>query len=129
MVLDYDFMSGILTAFIESSSPIVSTELLINQFPDDEQKLAHHLIIMTEKKLIIGAFEHRKIGIELDGDEYYFISMPLRLTSDGYDFSAALNKPSILNVIKEKLQNEGISSVIEIAKKMTEKQLNNLLDD
>ncbi|WP_222932507.1 hypothetical protein, partial [Photobacterium lucens] len=92
-------------------------------------KLAHHLIIMTEKKLIIGASEHRKIGIELDDDEYYFISMPLRLTSDGYDFSAALNKPSILNVIKEKLQNEGISSVIDIAKKMTEKQLNNLLDD
>ncbi|MCL1079878.1 hypothetical protein L2734_17210 [Parashewanella spongiae] len=52
-----------------------------------------------------------------------------RITSEGYDFALALNKPSVLSVIKEKFQKEGLSAVIDISKKIVIKQANKLLEE
>jgi hypothetical protein len=89
---------------------------------------------MGEKRLITGAFSHRNLGIDLgypDGKNVYEFSpgMPWRITSEGYDFAAALNKPNVLSVIKDKFQKEGLSAVIDISKKIAAKQATKLLDE
>jgi hypothetical protein len=49
------------------------------------------------------------------------------ITSEGYDFAAALNKSNVLSVIKDKFQKEGLSAVIDISKKIAAKQATKLL--
>lgn len=134
MKLDYELINEILTKFVESEQSIVDVNCFVDLYEKDSQKLAHHLIIMEEKRIITGAFSHRKLGIELDyidgKDVYEFSSgMPWRITSEGYDFAAALNKPDVLSVIKEQFQKEGLSAVIDISKKIAVKQATKLLDD
>ena len=134
MKLDYEFINEILKKFVESEQSTVDCDSFIELYEKNSQKLAHHLIIMEEKKLITGAFSHRKLGIDLDyydgKNVYEFTSgMPWRITSEGYDFAAALNKPNVLSVIKDKFQKEGISAVIDISKKIAVKQATKLLNE
>jgi hypothetical protein len=134
MKLDYELINEILTKFVESEQSTVDVDYFVELYEKDSQQLAHHLIILEEKRLITGAFSHRQLGIELDyidgKDVYEFTSgMPWRITSEGYDFAAALNKPDVLSVIKEKFQKEGLSAVIDISKKIAVKQATKLLDD
>jgi hypothetical protein len=134
MKLDYELINEILTKFVESEQSTVDVDYFVDLYEKDSQQLAHHLIIMEEKRLITGAFSHGRLGIDLgyiDGkDLYEFTSgMPWRITSEGYDFAAALNKPDVLSVIKEKFQKEGLSAVIDISKKIAVKQATKLLDE
>ena len=133
MKLDYEFINEILINFVESEKSTVSVDDFIELYEKDSQKLAHHLILMKEKKLITGAFSHGKLGIELEFDEqgrYEFTSgMPWRITSEGYDFALALNKPDVLTIIKDRFQREGLSAVIDITKKIAVKQATKLLDE
>ncbi|EJL6404769.1 MULTISPECIES: DUF2513 domain-containing protein [Vibrio harveyi group] len=134
MKLDYELINEILTKFVESEQSTVDVDYFTDLYEKDSQQLAHHLIIMEEKRLITGASSHGKLGIDLEysngKDVYEFTSgMPWRITSEGYDFAAALNKPNVLRVIKEKFQKEGLSAVIEISKKIAIKQAAKLLDE
>jgi hypothetical protein len=134
MKLDYELINEVLTIFVESEKSTVTVDSFPDLYEKDAQKLAHHIIIMEEKNLITGAFSHGKMGIELgydDTNDYYeFTSgMPWRITSDGHDFAAALSKPNILSTIKDNFQKEGLSAVIDIAKKIAVKQATKLLDD
>jgi hypothetical protein len=134
MKLDYELINEILTVFVESEQSTVDVDSFVELYEKDKQKLAHHLIIMEEKNLVIGAFANRKMGIDIEYDGhkdcYEFTSgMPWRITSNGHDFAAALNKPNILEAIKDKFQKEGISVVIDIAKKIAVKQATKLLDE
>jgi hypothetical protein len=134
MKLDYELINEILTVFVESEQSTVDVDSFVELHERDKQKLAHHLIIMEEKNLVTGASSHRKMGIDLDYDghkDFYEFSsgMSWRITSDGYDFAAALNKPHVLSTIKDNFQKEGISAVIDIAKKIAVKQAIKLLDE
>lgn len=134
MKLNYELINEILIKFVESEQSTVDVDYFVDLYEKDSQQLAHHLIIMEEKRLITGAFSHGRLGISLeylDGqDVYKFTSgMPWRITSEGYDFAAALSKPNVLSVIKAKFQKEGLSAVIDIAKKIAVKQATKLLDE
>ncbi|GAA6186914.1 hypothetical protein [Aliiglaciecola sp. NS0011-25] len=134
MKLDYELISNILTKFVESDQSIVDINDFVDLYDKDSQKLAHHLIIMEEKRLITGAYSHGKLGIDLeyrDGKDVYEFSpdMLWRITSDGYDFAAALNKPSVLSEIKTRFQKEGLSVVIDISKKIATKQATKFLEE
>ena len=134
MKLDYELINNILTKFVESDQVTVEINDFVDLFNKDSQKLAHHLIIMEEKRLITGAYSHGKLGIDLgyvDGKDVYEFSrgMLWRITSDGYDFAAALNKPSVLSEIKTRFQKEGLSVVIDISKKIAIKQATKFLEE
>ncbi|MEM5496273.1 hypothetical protein WNY77_02575 [Paraglaciecola mesophila] len=135
MKLDYELINNILTKFVESDQATVNIEDFVDLYKNDSQKLAHHLIIMEEKRLITGAYSHENLGIDLgyvdEKDIYEFSNdMLWRITSDGYDFAAALNKPSVLSEIKTKFQKEGLSVVIDISKKLQRsKQQSSLKSD
>jgi hypothetical protein len=51
-----------------------------------------------------------------------------RLTANGHDFASALNKPDVLSTLKEKFKDEGISSVMDIAKQLAQKYLEKKLE-
>ena len=134
MKLDYELINEILIKFVESEESTIDFKSFTKLNESNSQKLAHHIIIMEEKKLITGAFSHGKLGINLDyidgKDVYKFTNgMPWRITSEGYDFAAALNKPDVLNVIINRFQKEGLSAVIDISKKIAVKQVTKLLDE
>ncbi len=134
MKLDYELINEILIKFVESEESTIDFKSFTKLYESDSQKLAHHLIIMEEKKLITGAFSNGNMGINLGyingKDVYQFTDgMPWRITSEGYDFAAALNKPDVISVIKERFQNEGLSAVIDISKKIAVKQVTKLLDE
>lgn len=134
MKLDYELISEILAKFVESEKSIVDINDFVELYEQDSQKLAHHMIIMQEKRLITGAFSHGGLGIDLEyregKDIYEFAAdTPWRITSEGYDFAAALNKPTVLSEIKTRFQKEGLSVVIDVANKIATKQATKYLDD
>ena len=103
MRLDYELMNEILTSFLDSEQSTLNIDSFLELYEKDAQKLAHHLIIMEEKGLVIGAFPNGNMGIELECEGLYDFAYgtPWRLTSNGYDFAAALTKTDILTTIKK----------------------------
>ena len=62
------------------------------------------------------------LGIrEMDGD-YNIIVRPWRLTAKGHDFAVGLSKPNILDQIRTQFQEEGLSVVVDIVRKLATAQ-------
>jgi hypothetical protein len=132
MRIDYEYMSKILDVFLEASTPTVTWddfEPLREGSDEGEHRFVFHIEILADKGLVVGGLDDGSIGIQRNSGEYLVSVIPWRLTADGHDFAAALVKPGILDRIKEKFQKEALSTVIEIAKKLAEKQAEKLLGE
>ncbi|WP_448646919.1 hypothetical protein [Pseudomonas mohnii] len=127
MRVDYEYLKLILDVFLESERPTVDWESFRSFHEVSEDKFVFHIEICADKDLIMGALKDRSIGISRGHNEYYVSVIPWRLSASGHDFAAALNKPSIMGVIKERFQTEGLSAVIDIAKKLVENQAERLI--
>jgi len=119
--IDYEYIKSILDIFLESKKPTVDLNTFRSLHEANEDNFIFHVEICADKGLITGAFKDRSIGISLGHDGYYCSVVPWRLTADGHDFAAALNKPSIMGILKEKLKAESLSVVISVTKKLAER--------
>ena len=129
MRIDYEYLKSLLDVFLNSDKPTVDWNSFLSFHENDEHKFVFHIEICTDKELIVGAFKGGSIGISRGYDDYTVAVVPWRLTASGHDFAAALNKPSVISVIKDKLQSEGLSTVINVAKKLVENQALNLIEN
>lgn len=132
MRIDYEYLSRILDVFLEAAAPTVTYKNFedLRQGDDGEHRFVFHIEILVDKELIVSVLENPKIGIKRDGQGNYMISIvPWRLTADGHDFASALIKPTILAKVKEKFAKEGLSAVIDIVKKLGEKQAEKYLGE
>ena len=65
----------------------------------------------------------------MDNIYSFFSILPWRLTADGHDFASAITKPSVLQVVQEKFKSDGLAIVIDVVKKIVEKQAEKLIGD
>ena len=129
MRIDYDYLKDILDVFLTCELPTVDWSSFTSLRKTDEHKFVFHIEILVDKGLIEGALKDRSIGISRTFDDYAVSVIPWRLTADGHDFAVSITKPSVLATIKEKFKSEGLSVVIDIAKKIAEKQAEKLLGE
>lgn len=129
MRIDYEYIGQILRVFLDSESPTEDWDSFAELRADDGHKFVFHISILVDRRLMVGAFSPDEIGILHSLYDYVVSIVPWRLTADGHDFANALDKPSVMAEIQEKFKQEGLSVVIEIAKKIATKQANRLLDN
>lgn len=128
MQINYDYLKDILDVFLTRELPTADWDSFASLRKTDENKFIFHIEILVDKGLIEGALRGKSIGISRTLEGKYTASIiPWRLTADGHDFAAAITKPSVLATIKEKFKTEGLSVVIDIAKKIAEKRAEKLL--
>ncbi len=132
MRIDYNYISEILSVFLDSDEPVVWTLGFQNLISADESKFFFHLVILAEKGIISSALSGGGgIGIQYSGhsDEYNYSDIPLRLTADGHDFAGAITKPDVIEIIATRFKQEGLSAVVGLAKKIAVNKAEKVLED
>jgi hypothetical protein len=127
MRIDYEYIEKILEIFLDSDVPTVNWRNFESLRGNDDHKFVFHIEIMVDKDLIASTLENGSIGIRRTAHDYTISIVNWRLTAEGHDFASAITKPSVLSTIKEQFQKEGLSVVINLTKKIAEKQAEKLL--
>ncbi|WP_414432642.1 hypothetical protein [Alcanivorax sp. IL2] len=128
MRIDYEYIEKILEVFLDSEIPTVNWRDFDNLRGGNDHKFVFHIEIMVDKGLIASTLENGSIGIRRTAHDYTISIVNWRLTAEGHDFASAITKPSVLAQIKERFQREGLSVVIELSKKIVEKQAEKVLE-
>jgi hypothetical protein len=132
MRIDYEYLSKLLDVFLEAPRPTVTWddfEALREDGDDGEHRFVFHIEILADKALVVGDLDDGSIGIQRNAGEYLVSIIPWRLTAEGHDFAAALVKPGILAKVKDKFAKEGLSAVMDIVKRLAEKQAQKYLGE
>ncbi|EGR2232641.1 hypothetical protein Q7142_004614 [Vibrio parahaemolyticus] len=132
MRVDYDYLHELLRVFIDDEKPVLTCEDFTEHTEKDLQKFCLHVKLLSDQGLVVNAFkDSTDLGVQFDWDDegYYLVEAPWRLTSQGYDFAATLDKPEMLTLVREKMANEGISAVVDISKSFARKKLEKVLEE
>lgn len=134
MKIDYDYLQELLSVFIESEKSCVTFDHFKKLLEiEGEDKFFFHLQILTDRLMVSQEGKPPEKGLKalgfvfsLDGNCHFGICN-WRLTADGHDFAVDLNKPKVLEFIKTQLKEEGFSAVVDVAKSIGSKLLENKL--
>tara|TARA_Y100001934_G_C12169997_1_gene686239 strand:- start:71 stop:544 length:474 start_codon:yes stop_codon:yes gene_type:complete len=157
MRIDYEYLKDFLEIVLDSPKPSFSIEdeklsdlwksgvneneeelsklwnSGVNEDEEKLKKLIFHMEILADMNLIQSASGKPGIGFRCYGDSYSVAAMPLRLTADGHQFAADLNKPSVLETLKKTFKDAGPKEVVKLVfsmgRKITDNQLSKLMDE
>jgi hypothetical protein len=103
---------------------------------DARHKFVFHFEIFVDQGFVVSSTGSGGIGIRHNGnkaDPYVFSIIPLRLTAAGHQFAAALNKPDVFKILKDKFNNDGpfefVKAAIKLSSKVADRKLSSYLDD
>lgn len=128
MRIDYSYLKEFLDVFLTSEKATV-TWREFKHLRKNEEKFIFHFEILIDKQFIAASLSNHSYGVTGLSDNYLVDLKPWRLTSDGHDFSCALNNPGIISKINERVKKEGISAVVDISKKVLMKRAEKCLDE
>jgi len=142
MRIDYEYLKDFLEIVLDSPKPTFSIEdeklsdLWHSEVNEDEEKLKKlifHMEILADMNLLQSASGKPGIGFRCYGDSYSVAAIDLRLTADGHQFAADLNKPSVLETLKTTFKDSGpkeaVKLVFGIGRKITDNQLSKFMDE
>ncbi|TQV85936.1 DUF2513 domain-containing protein [Aliikangiella coralliicola] len=141
MRIDQEYLKNILDRILEHKSADFDLNLFLELWNNEEDvdaqhKFVFHLELLEDQGFIASSTSINGIGIRRSSnkaDPYNLALTPLRLTSSGHDFAAALNKPDVFKILKEKFNNDGpfefVKAAIMLSTKAAEKKLTDLLND
>ena len=122
MKIDLDYLKGLLEAFEASSEPTTDIEQLKDAGFDYNDKLfIFHMRILADRNLVEqpdGEFGFGAI-LGVDGQISWSV-LPLRLTSAGHEFVAALRNKEVWATINTNLKDGRINTLLDISKKLME---------
>ncbi|WP_274027569.1 hypothetical protein [Vibrio parahaemolyticus] len=125
---DYDYVKEILDVFLEHPLPTVSWDEFSKLKDLDEHKFVHHMEILIDKGLICAIWPDSSLNFSRRHDSYMYPDSPIRLTADGHDFASELNSSDTLKVITGRFKEEGLSVVIDVAKKLAKSRIEKELE-
>ncbi|XYK68112.1 DUF2513 domain-containing protein [Serratia nematodiphila] len=122
MKIDQQYLKDLLIAFEETEGHDTSIDDLKKKGYDvDSSDFIFHMRLLDDNKFITRidgepGFGHLHIQ-HLNGFKYRWISMPLRLTSNGHDFIDALRQKEVWNSLKKEFKDvTSIQSLFGISK-------------
>ncbi len=122
MKIDLDYLKGLLEAFEASSEPTTDIEQLKDAGFDYNDKLfIFHMRILADRNLVEqpdGEFGFGAI-LGVDGQISWSV-LPLRLTSAGHEFVAALKNKEVWEKIKTNFKDGSINTILDISKRLLE---------
>lgn len=119
MKIDPDYLKGLLEAFEASAEPTTDIEQLKDAGFDYHDKLfIFHMRILADRNLV----EQPDGECAISGGDGHIIwsVLPLRLTSAGHEFVAALRNKEVWATIKTNFKDGSINTLLDISKKLLE---------
>ena len=113
-----DYLKKLLEAFRDSTKPTTNIEELKKAGLDYKQdpQFEFHLRILVDDQYIENDDGSRDIGFQRGGDGYAsWGAVPLRLTSSGHEFAAALCDQSVFENVKGKLLPASLKTIRAVA--------------
>ena len=133
MKIDQEYLREILNTFIESPRSFIWVEAITNKGIETDDKFLFHIQILEDQHLIECLDKKSDIGYEITlGGNFEWKSRPLRLTASGHEFTEAINRPEIWEILKDEFRDASLSTLKSTATTLliafAKKQINKYLE-
>ena len=133
MQIDQDYLREILNTFVESSRSFIWVEDLTKKGIELDDKFLFHIQILEDQGFIECLDKHSDIGYEITlGGNFEWKSRPLRLTASGHEFTEAINRPEIWEILRDEFRDASLSTLKSTATVLliafAKKQINKYLE-
>lgn len=133
MKIDQEYLREILNTFIESPRSFIWVADVTNKGIEIDDKFLFHIQILEDQHLIECLDKKSDIGYEITlGGNFEWKSRPLRLTASGHEFTEAINRPEIWEILKDEFRDASLSTLKSTATTLliafAKKQINKYLE-
>jgi hypothetical protein len=133
MKIDQDYLREILNTFTESSRSFIWLENISQKGITIDDKFLFHIQILEDQHFVECLDKKSDIGYEITlGGDFRLNSRPLRLTASGHEFTEAINRPEIWDILKQEFKDASLSTLKSAASSLllalAKKQVNKYLE-
>ena len=133
MQIDQDYLREILNTFTQSTRSFIWLEDLTRKGIEIDDKFLFHIQILEDQQFVECLDKRSDIGYEITlGGNFEWKSRPLRLTTSGHEFTEAINRPEIWDVLKQEFKDASLSTLRSAATSLllafAKKQVNKYLE-
>ncbi len=133
MKIDQEYLKELLNTFMESSRSFIWVEDIVKKGIEMDDKFLFHIQILEDQDFIECLDKKSEIGYEITlGGNFEWKSRPLRLTASGHEFSEAVNRPEIWEILIGEFKGASLSTLKSVASSLliafAKKQLNKYLE-
>ncbi|MCP4332998.1 MAG: DUF2513 domain-containing protein [Gammaproteobacteria bacterium] len=133
MKIDQEYLREILNTFIESPRSFIWIEDITNRGLETDDKFLFHIQILEDQHFIECLDKRSDIGYEITlGGNFEWKSRPLRLTASGHEFTEAINRPEIWEILRDEFRDASLSTLKSTATTLliafAKKQINKYLE-
>ncbi len=133
MKIDQEYLKALLNTFTESPRSFIWVEDIVKKGIEMDDKFLFHIQILEDQNFIECLDKKSELGYEITlGGNFQWKSRPLRLTASGHEFSEAINRPEIWEILKDEFRDASLSTLKSAATSLlivfAKKQLNKYLD-
>ena len=112
MKIDQEYLRAILNTFVESSRSFIWIEDIVTKGIDTDDKFLFHIQILEDQHFIECLDKRSDLGYEITlGGSFEWKSRPLRLTAAGHEFTEAINRPEIWEILKDEFRDASLSTL------------------
>jgi hypothetical protein len=131
--IDQEYLREILNAFIESPRSFVWVADIVEKGIEIDDKFLFHIQILEDQHFVECLDKKSEIGYEISlGGQFEWKSRPLRLTASGHEFTEAINRPEIWEILKAEFKDASLSTLKSTATSLllafAKKQVNKYLE-
>lgn len=133
MNIDQEYLREILNTFTESPRSFIWVEDLTNKGMELDDKFLFHIQILEDQHFVECLDKRSDLGYEITlGGNYEWKSRPLRLTASGHEFTEAINRPEIWEILRDEFRDASLSTLKSTATALliafAKKQINKYLE-
>ena len=133
MNIDQEYLREILNTFIESTKSFIWIVDISEKGIEIDDKFLFHIQILEDQHFIECLDKKSEIGYEITlGGNFEWKSRPLRLTALGHEFSEAINRPEIWEILRDEFKDASLTTLKSAATSLLiafgKKQLNKYLE-
>jgi hypothetical protein len=133
MKIDQDYLREILNSFIESPRSFIWVADIVERGIDMDDKFLFHIQILEDQQFVECLDKRSDLGYEITlGGNFEWKSRPLRLTASGHEFTEAINRPEIWEILKDEFSDASLSTLRSTATTLlvafAKKQINRYLE-
>lgn len=123
MKVNQQYLKDLLIAFEDREGPeTMINELASAGYDINDSNFIFHMRLLDDNGLIVRIDGQPGFGYEyrqfINGQDYSWHEVPLRLTARGHDFIADLRQKEVWQTIKTNFKEEGISTLMELSKSL-----------
>lgn len=112
MQIDQDYLREILNSFTESEKSFIWIQALVDKGIDIDDKFLFHIQILEDQGFVECLDKSSDIGYEITlGGDFRWHSRPLRLTATGHEFTEAINRPEIWDILRQEFRDASLSTL------------------